>query len=66
MKDFNKANCCVGVEKVRRIEEVTAKAETDMTLIGVTGVEDKLQPGVRKCLRSLVSAGIQVIFDLEK
>ncbi len=51
----------MGLEKVKRIEELTVKAETDMSLIGVTGVEDQLQPGVRKCLRSLAAAGIQVI-----
>ncbi|VDD78743.1 unnamed protein product [Mesocestoides corti] len=50
----------IGPERVRRVEEASAEIERDLMLIGVSGVEDKLQPGVKRCLRSLISAGIQV------
>lgn len=45
-------------------ESAVAKAfdsiEKDMTLLGATGVEDQLQPGVEETLEALKAAGIRV------
>ena len=34
--------------------------ETDMTLIGATAIEDKLQDGVPECIANLAKAGIKI------
>lgn len=60
LKKFRDAQCQIGPERSRALEAASAKIETHMTLLGVTAVEDKLQPGVRRCLQSLISAGIQI------
>ena len=60
LKKFTAAQCQIGPERARAVDDIAAKIECDMTLIGVSGVEDKLQPGVKRCLQSLISAGIQV------
>ncbi|KAJ8679281.1 hypothetical protein QAD02_015068 [Eretmocerus hayati] len=44
----------------RRIRDSFAKLETRLTLLGATGIEDKLQPGVSDAMSSLVLAGIVV------
>lgn len=47
-------------------ENVLAKSfdfvETDLTLLGATGVEDQLQENVPETLESLKAAGIKVTF----
>ena len=40
--------------------DIMCKLETDMELLGVTGVEDKLQVNVQQTLEGLRSAGIKV------
>ncbi|KAL5105255.1 Phospholipid-transporting ATPase IG [Taenia crassiceps] len=60
LQQLRDAQCQLGAERARAVEEVSTKIESQMMLIGVSGVEDKLQPGVRRCLQSLISAGIQV------
>ncbi|KAL5963573.1 putative phospholipid-transporting ATPase IH, partial [Taenia solium] len=60
LQQLRVAQCQLGAERARAVEEASARIESQMTLIGVSGVEDKLQPGVKRCLRSLISAGIQV------
>lgn len=60
LEKYKDAQCQLGAERVRALEEASAKIETHMSLIGVSAVEDKLQPGVRRCLQSLISAGIQI------
>ena len=60
LKELKSAQCRIGPERARAVEKVSAKIECNMKLIGVSGVEDKLQPGVKRCLQSLISAGIQV------
>ncbi|EUB61277.1 Putative phospholipid-transporting ATPase [Echinococcus granulosus] len=60
LQQLKNAQCQLGPERARAIDDVSAKIESQMTLIGVSGVEDKLQPGVKRCLQSLISAGIQV------
>lgn len=44
----------------RRIRESFACLESQMNLLGITGIEDKLQPGVPEAVTSLISAGIVV------
>ncbi|VDN96157.1 unnamed protein product [Rodentolepis nana] len=60
LKKYRWAQCQLGIERVRALEEASADIEANMSLIGVSAVEDKLQPGVRQCLQSLISAGIQI------
>ncbi len=54
------AKCLVGHERLTRVEELAREIEVDMQVIGVAGLQDRLQVGVTSCLRSLISAGIQV------
>ncbi len=42
------------------IREASDKIEWDLELLGVTGIEDKLQDGVPECISSLRRAGIKV------
>nr|CDS26411.1 phospholipid translocating ATPase [Hymenolepis microstoma] len=60
LKRYKWAQCQLGTERARALEEASAMIEANMSLIGVSAVEDKLQPGVRQCLQSLISAGIQI------
>ncbi|VDM03097.1 unnamed protein product [Schistocephalus solidus] len=60
LAELDRAQGLVGKKRLLELEGVYAKIECKMSLIGVTAVEDKLQPGVKRCLRSLRAAGIQV------
>ncbi|KAL7054239.1 hypothetical protein AAHC03_026260 [Spirometra sp. Aus1] len=60
LAELNRAQGHVGEERSLELKAVHAKIESKMVLIGVSAVEDKLQPGVRHCLKSLRAAGIQV------
>ncbi|VDL26992.1 unnamed protein product [Hymenolepis diminuta] len=60
LKKYKYAQCQLGIERARAMEEASAEIESNMSLIGVSAVEDKLQPGVKQCLQSLISAGIQI------
>ncbi|XP_004524683.1 probable phospholipid-transporting ATPase VB isoform X3 [Ceratitis capitata] len=44
----------------RRIRESFAKLECNLTLLGATGIEDRLQDGVPETIAALISAGISV------
>lgn len=44
----------------RRIRESFASLESHLTLVGATGIEDKLQQGVPEAMAALVDAGIVV------
>lgn len=44
----------------RRLRESFAKLESNLTLLGATGIEDRLQDGVPETIASLLSAGISV------
>ncbi|XP_066998273.2 phospholipid-transporting ATPase VD [Anabrus simplex] len=44
----------------KRIRESFARLETNLTLIGATGIEDRLQDGVPETIAALISAGIVV------
>lgn len=43
-----------------RVDEVADKIEKDMILLGVTGIEDKLQEGVPETIKQLRDANIRV------
>lgn len=44
----------------RRIRESYSRLETNLTLLGATGIEDRLQDGVPETISALISAGIVV------
>ncbi|XP_023288615.1 probable phospholipid-transporting ATPase IF isoform X2 [Orussus abietinus] len=50
----------IGEERTTRIQQSYKAAESDLTLIGVTAVEDRLQEGVEETLKSLQVAGIKI------
>ncbi|KAI7906865.1 uncharacterized protein BX663DRAFT_494033 [Cokeromyces recurvatus] len=43
-----------------KIAEVQEKIEVNLRLLGATGIEDKLQEGVPKCIEDLRNAGIKI------
>eukprot|EP00093_Oithona_nana_P008334 08334.XXX_191794_193509_1 [CDS] Oithona nana genome sequencing. len=52
---------CNAIEnREEKVEEVAAKLERDLTLIGATAIEDKLQDGVPETIANLLSANIKV------
>ncbi len=62
LQQLQSARCRIGPNRAEQLSQAYSRIERDMRLIGVSGVEDKLQPGVKRCLHSLMEAGIQVIF----
>lgn len=44
----------------RKVQENYSRMETSLTLLGATGIEDRLQEGVPETLSSLMSAGIVI------
>ncbi|CAH0381708.1 unnamed protein product [Bemisia tabaci] len=46
--------------QAKRLDEIYDEIETDLELLGATGIEDKLQDGVPEVLRNLGSAGIHI------
>ncbi|KAH8412397.1 hypothetical protein KR009_001802 [Drosophila setifemur] len=44
----------------RRLRDSFAKLESNLTLLGATGIEDRLQDGVPETIASLLSAGVSV------
>ncbi|RDX84223.1 putative phospholipid-transporting ATPase 9, partial [Mucuna pruriens] len=57
---FSKAKNLISADQEILIEEVSDKIEKNLTLLGATAVEDKLQDGVPDCIDKLVQAGIQI------
>lgn len=47
-------------DRENRIDEVSARLEKDLTLLGSTAIEDKLQDGVPETIADLKRAGIKV------
>ncbi|VDP33961.1 unnamed protein product [Schistosoma mattheei] len=60
LNEFYHANSLFGSERSDALKIIYSKIECNLTLISVTGVEDKLQPGVHECLKNLRDAGIQI------
>ncbi|XP_063979096.1 phospholipid-transporting ATPase IF isoform X2 [Diachasmimorpha longicaudata] len=50
----------IGAERVHRMNKAYHLIENNLTLLGATGVEDRLQEGVQETLESLRVAGIKV------
>ncbi|KAI3733581.1 hypothetical protein L6452_13025 [Arctium lappa] len=47
-------------DRERKLDEVAELIEKDLTLIGCTAIEDKLQEGVPACIETLSRAGIKI------
>ncbi|KAJ9554377.1 hypothetical protein OSB04_018422 [Centaurea solstitialis] len=47
-------------DRERKLDEVAELIEKDLTLIGCTAIEDKLQEGVPACIETLSRAGINI------
>ncbi|CAH8824899.1 unnamed protein product [Trichobilharzia szidati] len=60
LAELQHANTLFGPERVNALKVIYSKIECNLTLVSVTGVEDKLQPDVEQTLKSLREAGIQV------
>lgn len=60
MEKLNEARQ-VMVDRELCVSRIFDFIESDMTLLGATGVEDQLQDGVAETLEALRAAGIKVI-----
>ncbi|KAL5698697.1 P-type phospholipid transporter [Ranunculus cassubicifolius] len=58
--EFQKAKTTLGSERDAVLERVSDMIETDLTLVGATAVEDKLQKGVPQCIDKLAQAGLKI------
>jgi len=58
-KDYHQASVAIDNREVL-VEEVSARIETDLVLLGATAIEDKLQDGVPETISDLKRAGIKV------
>jgi phospholipid-translocating P-type ATPase (flippase) len=58
-KKFQEARCSL-VNRAETIEKVCAEIEKDLDLVGITGIEDKLQEGVPEAIEELKKAGIKI------
>lgn len=58
-KEYNEAQASLQ-NRDANVQEVIEQIETEMELLGVTGVEDKLQNNVQRTIEALRSAGINV------
>ena len=47
-------------KREEQIDRLYEEIEKDLTLIGMTAIEDKLQDGVPDCIENLTRAGIKV------
>lgn len=45
---------------IRKQQVIESVLETDLELLGLTGVEDKLQDGVKNTLEQLRNAGLRI------
>lgn len=60
-KNLQEAKQMVGGNRKEAVRLANEALEHGLELIGATGVEDRLQPGVSETLESLALAGIKVI-----
>ncbi|KAI8874988.1 phospholipid-translocating P-type ATPase, partial [Backusella circina FSU 941] len=58
-KEMDDASTAVE-KRAERIADIQEEIEMDLTLLGATGIEDKLQEGVPQCIEDLRRAGIKV------
>jgi len=59
-KTLQEAKQMVGENRKDAVRLANEALESGLELIGATGVEDRLQPGVPETLESLAAAGIKV------
>lgn len=57
---YAEARAIIGKERELRTEELAEEMEQDLTVVGGTGVEDKLQQGVPEAVDRLARAGINI------
>ncbi|KAL6702674.1 aminophospholipid translocase [Coniothyrium glycines] len=57
---FNTAQTTVGGNRAEELDKAAELIEHDLTLLGATAIEDKLQEGVPDTIATLQSAGIKV------
>lgn len=68
--DFHEFSCQLDsarqalTDREKEVSHVCDIIESDMTLLGATGVEDQLQEGVPETLESLRAAGIKVALKI--
>ncbi|KAF4520666.1 hypothetical protein B566_EDAN006342 [Ephemera danica] len=58
--ELQRARQKVGPARAAAVDTASAALESDLSLLGASGVEDRLQPGVKVTLESLRAAGIKV------
>ncbi|KAA8541660.1 hypothetical protein F0562_022812 [Nyssa sinensis] len=58
--EFFKAKTSIGGDREALLERVSDMIERDLTLVGATAVEDKLQKGVPQCIDKLAQAGLKI------
>ena len=56
---FNEASCALS-DREQKLMDVAELIEKDLTLIGATAIEDKLQVGVSDCISNLAKANIKL------
>ncbi|XP_073299279.1 probable phospholipid-transporting ATPase 4 isoform X2 [Primulina huaijiensis] len=59
-EDFMKAKTSIGGDRDLMLERLSDMIERDLTLVGATAVEDKLQKGVPQCIDKLAQAGLKI------
>ncbi|KAF4521584.1 hypothetical protein B566_EDAN001304 [Ephemera danica] len=57
---LQRAQQTIGANRAEALIAASAALETDLTLLGSCGIEDRLQPGVSDTLESLKAAGLKV------
>ncbi|KAF5400677.1 hypothetical protein PHET_06242 [Paragonimus heterotremus] len=60
LSEYRAALCLLGNARSHALKASMLKIESGLEVLGVTGVEDKLQTGVKECLEDLRDAGIQI------
>ncbi|XP_047324539.1 probable phospholipid-transporting ATPase 4 [Impatiens glandulifera] len=58
--EFVKAKTTIGGDRDALLERLSDIMEKDLTLVGATAVEDKLQKGVPQCIDKLAQAGLKI------
>ncbi|KAG9288261.1 hypothetical protein G9A89_021292 [Geosiphon pyriformis] len=57
--EFREASTAI-TDREKRVADVCDQVETNLTLLGATAIEDRLQDGVPQCIATLKRAGIKI------
>lgn len=57
---FLRAKTTIGADRDSKLDDASDMIERDLTLVGATAVEDKLQKGVPECIDKLALAGLKI------